>query len=211
MAKEPQQQRSVERRAAIVAATAKIMVLEGAGAVSARRIAREAGVPVAAITYYFDSLAQILGEALINGLEQRNAELVSTMRAAVLQKASRGEALVALAEVLAHRDPHKVALRYELYGMASRSNELAESIRAASGLIYRGIESATALMGASAAVTASFEVLLEGFATASLTAPLSREAEVARTVDAMRRFVFSDLPPGMTMAEWDALPLITPT
>lgn len=211
MAKEPQQQRSVERRAAIVSATAKIMVLEGASAVSARRIAREAGVPVAAITYYFDSLAQILGEALIDGLEQRNAELVNTMHAAVLQKASRGEALVALAEVLAHRDPRKVALRYELYGIAARSTELAESVRAASGLMYRGIESATALMGASAAVTASFEVLLEGFATASLTAPLSREAEVARTVDAMRRFVFSDLPPGMTMAEWDALPLITPT
>ena len=211
MSKEPQQQRSVERRAAIVSATAKIMVLEGASAVSARRIAREAGVPVAAITYYFDSLAQILGEALIDGLEQRNAELVNTMHAAVLQKASRGEALVALAEVLCYRDPRKVALRYELYGIAARSTELAESVRAASGLMYRGIESATALMGASAAVTASFEVLLEGFATASLTAPLSREAEVARTVDAMRRFVFSDLPPGMTMAEWDALPLITPT
>lgn len=211
MSKEPQQQRSIERRAAIVAATARIMVLEGAGAVSARRIAREAGVPVAAITYYFDSLAQIQGEALVDGLEQRNAELVSTMRAAVLQKASRGEALVALAEVLAHRDPRKVALRYELYGLASRSTELAESVRAASGLMYRGIESATALMGASAAVTASFEVLLEGFATASLTAPLSREAEVARTLDAMRRFVFSDLPPGMTMAEWDALPLLSPT
>lgn len=90
MSKEPQQQRSVERRAAIVSATAKIMVLEGASAVSARRIAREAGVPVAAITYYFDSLAQILGEALIDGLEQRNAELVNTMHAAVLQKASRG-------------------------------------------------------------------------------------------------------------------------
>jgi hypothetical protein len=101
-------------------------------------------------------------------------------------------------------------LRYELYGMAARSHELAEKIEEANGLIYRGIEAVIALLGVSSRVTASFEILLEGFATSSLTSPLDKESEVARTVDVMSRLVFSDLPEGMTMAEWSALPLITP-
>jgi DNA-binding transcriptional regulator YbjK len=209
MAKEPQQQRSVERRGAIVSATLQIMIAEGPSAVSARRIATEAGVPVASITYYFDSVAAIMGEALVSGIENRNEEMVRTLRSALEANSTRGQALETLAQVLSNRDPRRVALRYELYGMAVRSQELAEKVAQANGLIYRGIEAVIALLGVSSRVTASFEVLLEGFATSSLTSPLDKESEVARIVDVMRRLVFSDLPEGLTMAEWSDLPLTT--
>jgi DNA-binding transcriptional regulator YbjK len=57
-------EQGAERRAAILDATVRLMVREGLAAVTHRAVAREAGVPLAATTYYFASKDELVVEAL---------------------------------------------------------------------------------------------------------------------------------------------------
>jgi DNA-binding transcriptional regulator YbjK len=58
------QRRGIERRAAILQATLRILGREGSAAITHRAVAQEAGVPIAATTYYFSSKHDLLREAL---------------------------------------------------------------------------------------------------------------------------------------------------
>jgi TetR/AcrR family transcriptional regulator, regulator of biofilm formation and stress response len=89
-----------ERRAAILEATVRIVTSEGLGAVTHRAVAKEAGVPLAATTYYFNSKDELIGEALdilvadeIDRLTARARELGEEIR-------SPRAAAAAVAEVL---------------------------------------------------------------------------------------------------------------
>jgi DNA-binding transcriptional regulator YbjK len=89
-----------ERRGAILEATIRIVTSEGLGAVTHRAVAKEAGVPLAATTYYFRSKDELIGEALdilvadeINRLTARARELGDEIR-------SPRAAAAAVAEVL---------------------------------------------------------------------------------------------------------------
>jgi len=53
-----------ERRGAILDATVRILGCKGLGAVTHRAVAREAGVPLAATTYYFSSKDELITEAV---------------------------------------------------------------------------------------------------------------------------------------------------
>jgi DNA-binding transcriptional regulator YbjK len=57
-------EQGAERRAAILAATVRLLVRDGLAAVTHRAVAREAGVPLAATTYYFESKDELVTEAL---------------------------------------------------------------------------------------------------------------------------------------------------
>jgi len=69
------QQRGETRRRAILEATLRIVGREGAGAVTHRAVAAEAGVPLAATTYYFDSREELLAETLAHAAAEDVAEL----------------------------------------------------------------------------------------------------------------------------------------
>jgi DNA-binding transcriptional regulator YbjK len=56
--------RGTERRQEIIDATLRLVAREGTGALTHRKVAREAGVPLAATTYYFDSKEALLQETL---------------------------------------------------------------------------------------------------------------------------------------------------
>src|SRR5262249_59005138 len=55
-------ERGAAKRRRILEATLAIVGREGAGAVTHRAVAREAGVPLAATTYYFSSRHDLLAE-----------------------------------------------------------------------------------------------------------------------------------------------------
>lgn len=55
------QQRGHDRREDLIQAGARLLTSTGPGNFSARRVAAEAGVPLAAVTYYFESLTELLG------------------------------------------------------------------------------------------------------------------------------------------------------
>ena len=89
-----------ERRGAILAATVEILTTQGLAAVTHRAVAKQAGVPLAATTYYFDSKDELIGEALailvadeIDRLAERARELGEEIRS---PRAAAG----AVAEVL---------------------------------------------------------------------------------------------------------------
>jgi TetR/AcrR family transcriptional regulator, regulator of biofilm formation and stress response len=58
------QRRGIERRTAILQATLRILGRDGSAAITHRLVADEAGVPIAATTYYFSSKEDLLREAL---------------------------------------------------------------------------------------------------------------------------------------------------
>ncbi len=57
------QQRGLNRRQSLIDAGGRLLQTVGPGKFSARRVAAEAGVPLAAVTYYFASLDELLGLA----------------------------------------------------------------------------------------------------------------------------------------------------
>lgn len=79
------QERSGARQRALVVAAAKLLIDEGPGAVTHRRVAEAAGVPAGSANYYFPSKTQLYAEAV------REAEEI------------RGNGALQLAEELAHR------------------------------------------------------------------------------------------------------------
>lgn len=81
-----------QRREALVAAAAELLLAEGPDAVTARATASRAGVPLGATTYYFSDVAQ-LRRAAVRVLMDRQLEGATTHRAG-LRRGSR-TALVA--------------------------------------------------------------------------------------------------------------------
>jgi len=60
----PRQQRAERRREELVAAAAGVISTEGPGAFSARAVATAAGLPLAAVSYYFPRTDDLLAEAI---------------------------------------------------------------------------------------------------------------------------------------------------
>jgi DNA-binding transcriptional regulator YbjK len=78
---QPRQQRSQERRDAIVTAAAQIAADDGYAAISHRAVARRAEVPLGSTTYYFSSLDDLLGavaDVMVTECLARGAEVTAT-------------------------------------------------------------------------------------------------------------------------------------
>jgi TetR/AcrR family transcriptional regulator, regulator of biofilm formation and stress response len=117
-----------ERRAAILEATVRVLVRNGLAGVTHRAVAREAGVPLAATTYYFSSKEELLAEALalmvddeISRLGRRAAEMGEGL-------SSPADSAAALAEVLLpDADAARALLaKFEVYLEAGRRPSLRE-------------------------------------------------------------------------------------
>ena len=121
----------------ILAATVRILRSRGLAAVTHRRVAEEADVPLAATTYYFSSKDELVTEALailvedeIDRLSRRAAEMGVGLR-------SPADSAAALADVLFSGDDAAGALlaQFEVYLEAARRPSLRPDGRAlASGL-----------------------------------------------------------------------------
>ena len=59
------------RRTALIEAVLRIMEHEGPSAVTHRSVAKEAGVPLAAATYYFDSIDDLLVTAMRHAADEQ--------------------------------------------------------------------------------------------------------------------------------------------
>ena len=70
---EPRRARGERRRQAILEATLTLVGRKGAGAITHRAVAEEAGVPLAATTYYFSSKSELVREALTYAAETDRA------------------------------------------------------------------------------------------------------------------------------------------
>jgi DNA-binding transcriptional regulator YbjK len=93
-------EQGAERRAAILDATVRLMVREGLAAVTHRAVAREAGVPLAATTYYFASKDELVVEALEILVKDEIARVGERAGALGEELASPSRSAAAVAEVL---------------------------------------------------------------------------------------------------------------
>jgi DNA-binding transcriptional regulator YbjK len=119
------------RRAALLDAVLRVLEREGAVAVTHRSVAAEAGLPLAAATYYFSSL----DELYVSALQRATVEQV-----ALLERIDPAD-LRTTAQVMhewAHSSRGAAIAQYELMFLAMRRSAL----RADAELWYRALENA---------------------------------------------------------------------
>ena len=109
-----------DRRARILQATLDLIAEHGFAAITHRRVAATADVPLGSMTYHFANLEELLTEAF-----RLLAVRVSDEFAQHLQKASdQGEAIEAVVDLIVgqHRiSARNMLLSYELYAYAARN------------------------------------------------------------------------------------------
>ncbi|MFI0977435.1 TetR/AcrR family transcriptional regulator [Streptomyces sp. NPDC021093] len=113
------------RRRAIIEATLRVVERDGAAGVSHRTVAREAGLPTTASTYYFQSLDDLLTAALTSVMNEDAAR----MRQLIAETDAGADSLHTMAGLMAEvvATPGHLLAEYELFLLAARRPELREA------------------------------------------------------------------------------------
>jgi DNA-binding transcriptional regulator YbjK len=186
---QPRQDRSRQRREALLRAAIELLGETGVKSVTHRAVAERAGVPLASTTYYFRSVNELVEEALKLHVAERVADLeglievaLSVTGASVTQFAER------MAEVLVAAPTPTLVAQYQMYLEAGRNPALrpaaSEALAAFEGLIARVLAALGAQDPQGAA--GAFFALLDGFALHRLARPRDPEREAAALFAAMR-------------------------
>lgn len=150
-AERTRQARGERRRQAILEATLQVIGERGVSATTHRAIAERADVPVAATTYYFESLDELLDEALllfVRGETERLRELSASLEGKRIPPADIARLL--LAELPAEDDSEGIpgtVGQFELYLEAARRPGLREVARQAIDLYAEAAEAALRAAG----------------------------------------------------------------
>ena len=138
------QARGERRRGAILEAALRVIARRGVSAVTHRAVAAEAGVPLSSTTYYFESLDELLEDALLRFVNTENERLASV--AARLEGSELGP-LERARLFRAELEETSVA-QFELYLEVSRRPRLREVARRCLDLYAAAAESALRAAGA---------------------------------------------------------------
>lgn len=111
------------RRERIIHATLNVIADHGVAGTTHRKIAEAAAVPLGSVTYHFDSLEDVVGEAFTQ-LANNIADGFEAAMAAVGNQAQARAAVVSLITGELINDPRTMALSYELYALAARRPEM---------------------------------------------------------------------------------------
>jgi AcrR family transcriptional regulator len=122
--------RAPATREAILRATLALLAGEGAGALSNRRIASEAGVSLGSLTYHFPSQAVLLRESLLLHVAEEVERLEALAAALRAQNPSLEQVAGAVEALIAHPigGPGPLA-ELELHLQAARDPELQDASR----------------------------------------------------------------------------------
>jgi DNA-binding transcriptional regulator YbjK len=110
-------QKGERRREELLRATLRLIGAHGADAVTHRAVAAEAGVPLSATTYYFDSKEQLLQEALLLAAREETERLEQLVLHLAPQSLGVPEWAAAVASVVAQsvrEDPATQVALFEL-------------------------------------------------------------------------------------------------
>ncbi|RPA58516.1 TetR family transcriptional regulator [Gordonia oryzae] len=119
---------SRRRRQVLLDATIRIMARQGLAAVTHRAVAAEAGLPPSSTSYFFESIDELMAEAVGEAMNREVARL-SDLEKAVSQSGSSGGALIEqfIEFLRSDQDLHTIA-QFEVYLYASRKPELRERV-----------------------------------------------------------------------------------
>ncbi|MFT4189566.1 MAG: TetR family transcriptional regulator [Aeromicrobium sp.] len=133
------QERSRERREALLEAALELFVEGGSRAVTHRAVATRAGLPSATTTYYFSSIEHIVREALSRHLTTWIETLRSLTDVEFDTSADLDEAAAFIEMIFTVRAPEVAGTQIAIYLAAARDPELRElagdALRALDGLI----------------------------------------------------------------------------
>jgi len=121
------QERSRQRREALLRAAVDLFVEGGSRAVTHRAVAAAAGLPAATTTYYFETIDDLLREALHHHIEQWIATMEGytvTDPSAVMAVAARDSADQVVAAVFAQRPPETALRELQVILGAARDPQL---------------------------------------------------------------------------------------
>lgn len=151
------QERSRLRRDELLAAAIELFAEGGSRAITHRAVAARAGLPSATTTYYFESIDELIREALGSHIDQWTRDLEALSAVDLDLDVSLDDASQFISYVFSTRGPEVAALELSIFLAAARAPELrdaaAQAIRAFEGLALRvlnrvGIDDADALAAA---------------------------------------------------------------
>lgn len=116
--------RGEKKRRAIIEAALRVIERDGVAGVTHRSVAREAGVPTTAPTYYFATLDDLLIATLLWASEESCDEMLRTMA----RGGSAREVAATLAKAV-NTNRGRTLAEYELYLLAGRRPELKPAAR----------------------------------------------------------------------------------
>jgi DNA-binding transcriptional regulator YbjK len=164
------QPRGERRRQAILSAALRVIGERGVSATTHRAVAERAGVPVAATTYYFESLDELLDEALLLFVRDEAERLRKLSARLEGQRVPPADiARLLLAELPAEDEPAGLpgtVGQFELYLEAARRPGLREVARRALDLYAEAAEAALRAAGSQRPAEGArlFVALIDGLA-----------------------------------------------
>jgi DNA-binding transcriptional regulator YbjK len=184
----PTQERSRARRDALLRAAIELLAEGGARAVTHRAVASRAGVPVAATTYYFETIGKLTEEALRLHVDERVHELRELVTAAAIGGRSVTQIAERFINALISRDSDAIIAQFEVYLEAARNPALrecvAEAIDASEQLAFITLTALGARRPAE--VAAGFVAVVNGFALTRLARPRAIEVDAKAMLETLR-------------------------
>ena len=185
------QERSRLRRDELLAAAIELFAEGGSRAITHRAVAARAGLPSATTTYYFESIADLIREALGAHIDQWSRDLEALAAVDIDVDVSLDDASQLISRVFAVRGPEVAALELAIFLAAARVPELrdnaARSMQAfedlATSLLARvGIQEPGSL-------AASIVTLITGTAVRRQSGLYSEDEEARLLVSGIRALV----------------------
>jgi DNA-binding transcriptional regulator YbjK len=200
----PTQERSRERREALLRAAVALIAAGGVRTVTHRAVAARARVPVASIGYYFASIQRLTEEALRLHVTERVSELRRLAETAANGSRSADQVAERFVRALLARDRDATIAQFEVYLEAARNPALrqavAESLDAFEELTRLILTALGARQPAEAA--AAFVAVVNGFALNGLARPRSPESDGAALLDTLRALFILQVMSDDEAARW---------
>jgi DNA-binding transcriptional regulator YbjK len=197
--REPLQERSRIRRDALVRAAVALIAEGGVRSVTHRAVAARAQVPLAATTYYFESIQQLTEEALRRHVAERVSELTKLAEAAADGSRTAEQVARRFVKALLARDRDSTIAQFEVFLEAARNPALQHSVTEALDTFERLAYVTLAALGARrpAQAAGAFVAMVNGFLLNGLARPRPLQADTQDLLEAMRAlFIFQIMDDG---------------
>lgn len=185
------QERSRLRRERLLAAAISLFADGGARAITHRAVAARAGLPSATTTYYFESIDELIREALGAHVSRWSRDLDALAAVDMDATVSLDDAAGFIAAIFAERGPEVAALELSIFLAAAREPQLVD----VAGAALRSLERLAVAVLAKVGVTGSDDVaaavvaLISGTALRRQSGVYSEDTEARFLVTAIRNVV----------------------
>lgn len=185
------QERSRLRRDELLNAAIELFAEGGSRAITHRAVSLRAGLPSATTTYYFESIDELIREALRAHIDQWTADLEALSKVDVDVDVSLDDAAGFITMVFAARGPEVAALELSIFLAASRQPELRDQAARAMRAFESLAGSVLTRVGidAPAELAAAIVALIGGTALRRQSGLYSEEAEARLLTAAIRNLV----------------------